>query len=360
MNKIIAVMSLLTLFQSSAWAGERYEFYNGVRALGMGGAGVAVVNDETALMVNPAGLGKLRDFFLTVMDPEVDAGADTSAIVGGNALKAFDPQEVLSMLNAGHQDERMHLRAQVFPSFVVPNFGIGVFAKYEVNAEVDSTTNLMSYDYFNDMAVVAGFNFRLFDGIIKFGFNARMVNRVEIQRTDITVTSTGLTVDSLAKEGFGVASDVGLILSAPVVMLPTLGVVLRDAGGTTYGLKEGLFTASTTDPTTTKQTLDVALALHPIFGRGVRGTFTAEYRDVLTEDEAEIEDPMRRAHVGIEANIRDAFFIRAGMNQRYWTAGLELAVLNYQLQIASYGEEIGVLDAELEDRRYVLKFAYRY
>ena len=49
------------------------------------------------------------------------------------------------------------------------------------------------------------------------------------------------------------------------------------------------------------------------------------------------------------------------MNQRYWTAGLELAIANYQLQLASYGEEIGTgPSATREDRRYIFKFAYRF
>jgi hypothetical protein len=52
---------ILTLASVHAVAAERYEFYNGIRGLGMGGAQVAVVNDETSLMINPAGLGKLRD-----------------------------------------------------------------------------------------------------------------------------------------------------------------------------------------------------------------------------------------------------------------------------------------------------------
>ena len=49
----------------SLHAMERREFYNGVRGLGMGGASVGVVNDETALLLNPAGMGKLRNAFVT-------------------------------------------------------------------------------------------------------------------------------------------------------------------------------------------------------------------------------------------------------------------------------------------------------
>ena len=59
-------------------------------------------------------------------------------------------------------------------------------------------------------------------------------------------------------------------------------------------------------------------------------------------------------------NFSDAFFFRAGMNQRYWTSGLEFDMLNYQLQAATYGEEIGTATAHKEDRRYTLKFVIRF
>ena len=62
---------------SSAEARELHEFYNGVRCLGMGGACAAVVNDETALLVNPAALGKLRDYYGTILDPEVESSANS-------------------------------------------------------------------------------------------------------------------------------------------------------------------------------------------------------------------------------------------------------------------------------------------
>ncbi|MCB0357633.1 MAG: hypothetical protein KDD40_11525, partial [Bdellovibrionales bacterium] len=84
----------------------------------------------------------------------------------------------------------------------------------------------------------------------------------------------------------------------------------------------------------------------------------AEFRDALNV--AEEEDVNRRIHAGIEFNFSDALFVRAGMNQRYWTAGLELAVMNYQIQLATYGEDIGPDNTPLEDRRYVGKFAYRF
>src|SRR5690606_14155026 len=115
-----------------------------------------------------------------------------------------------------------------------------------------------------------GFNFRIFNGRIKLGVNARGINRVESRRTDIPVNSTGLDFESIvgtetvAREGFGIASDVGLILTAPWTFLPTLALVYRDVGNTSYNLNTGMFYATTERPETTPATLDAAVALFPI------------------------------------------------------------------------------------------------
>lgn len=348
---------------TSSWGQEKFEFYQGVRGLGMGGVSIAVVNDETAVLVNPAGLGKLRNYFLTVADPELTLGSETESIVGTGITKFMDPQDTLDVLN-DNLGKHLHQKVQVFPSVVFPNFGLGVFAKYETNGEVDAAGTDYTLDYTNDWAAVVGYNFRFFDGMFKLGFNIRAVNRTEIHTT-VPSSSTGLTVKNMSQEGFGIASDVGTIITMPWRYLPTLSVVYRDVGGTRYNVQDGLFHSTAERPEVTDPTLDVAIALFPILGRGARMAFSVEYRDALgvskEEEETGLEvDSMKRVHTGFEINLRDAFFIRAGMNQRYWTAGIEIAMFNYQLQVATYGEEIGTAAVNKEDRRYIGKFAYRF
>jgi hypothetical protein len=349
------------LWASSAFAGERYEFYNGIRSLGMGGAAAAVVNDETALLANPAALGKLRNYFITVADPELDISSDTQAVIGTDVTAFMDPQTSLDKVNKAPR-RFLHQRAQLFPSIVVPNFGFGVFGKYETDAFIDSTTTKFNFNYTNDMAAVFGFNLRLFDGRIKIGANARAVDRTEIHRDDIDTASTGLSIANLATEGQGVASDVGLILAAPWTWLPTLGFVYHDVGRTHYTMNHGMFhsPSSSSYPEATPPTLDAAFAVFPILSNRTRMAVTAEMKDVLKKLEPTETDVNRLLHYGFEVNFGDMFFVRGGMNQNYWTAGIELDIANSQLQIASYGEEVGTTTTKKEDRRYVGKFAWRF
>ncbi len=323
----------------------------------MGGARIAVVNDETALMVNPAGLGKLRDYFVTVADPELELGSQTQSIIEADLFAFTDAQKTVDLLEE-NPGKHLHQRAQIFPSFVVPNFGLGVYARYAMDAQADTTGTVYDMEYRNDYAIVTGFNFRLFDGRIKLGVSARITNRVEVSQTSGSATSTGLEISNLSSEGMGIGTDAGLILALPWKWLPTLAAVWRDVGGTRYNLTEGMLYDTSTRPRAVSSTIDTAFALFQIGSHKNRFTFTGELRDVL--DVAEEEEIMRRVHVGFEYNLADAFFVRAGYHQRYWSAGVELSMLNYQLQLGSYGEDIGTPETPQEDRRYVGKFSFRF
>jgi hypothetical protein len=116
---------------------------------------------------------------------------------------------------------------------------------------------------------------------------------------------------------------------------------------------------STTDrPAMVQQDLDVALAIFPIHSNRVRSSWTVEYRGLLTSSQE--TDKAKLLHGGMEVNISDIFFIRAGYNQRYYTGGLEIASEKMQFQITTYGEEIGDETTPREDRRTVFKFAFRF
>jgi hypothetical protein len=160
------------------------------------------------------------------------------------------------------------------------------------------------------------------------------------------------------KEGAALAGDGGVILTAPWSYLPTIAASFRDLGGTTFNQGEGFFYKPGVKPDYVAPTVDVAIALFPIHSNYLRSTWTVEYHDVATASQE--TDHLRRAHGGFELNYADFLFFRAGMNQRYWTAGLEFAISKFQFQAASYGEEIGTATATREDRRYIGKFSFRF
>lgn len=355
-----AVLIALTGPVRTARAGEIYEFYNGARTLAMGGAYVTVVNDETAVFHNPGGLGKLRDPFFTIADPEIDVSANLTDFTRiDNIGDMISAQGLLDTLKT-KPGKPFHARYQISPSLVLPNFGLGILAKYKFDAEVDETGTDFRLHYINDLAAAIAYNLRLFDGMVKLGFSGRLVNRVEADTT-VPTTTTGLEIKNIAAEGMGLGVDGALILTAPIRYLPSIGAVVRDIGHTSFTMTDGmLHQTGERRPRVEKQKLDVGLSISPILGKRARATLTADIHDLMTEDEDEKEDLMRRFHGGMEINLSDFFFIRAGYNQKFWTAGFEFASERFQLQGTAYGEDIGTPNNPREDRRYVGKFSLRF
>ena len=348
------------LFCSSARAKERFDNIVGVRGLGMGGAQISAVNDETSILINPAALGKLRDSFATLVDPEVDVNNLASqSFTGSGADAAQEPQALLNYLNA-NPNRYYYARAQLMPSFVLQNFGIGAYATEFHAAQVDQNTNKMNLNWRRDTGGVIAYNFKFWEGRIKIGAAVRLFDRIEVKDVDIDTTTTGLRLQDIANEGGAVAADGGIVLTAPITYLPTLTAVVRDIGQTNFDVGKGLNYDTPGRPNGQRQTVDLGFGLYPILGKRYRLTIAGEFRDATSTDTEDQLDSMRRMHVGAELNIADVIFIRGGMNQRYWTAGLEISTEHFQFQAASYGQEIGISTATQEDRRYVGKIAIRF
>lgn len=337
---------------------ESRPFFRGVRAQGMGGASIAVVNDETALFLNPAGIGKIRGTYLVVANPELETNGNTyNLLSNGEALSGLmsNGQGLLDTLQS-NPDKPLHLKFQVLPALVATNFAAGVYVNYLWDLEYDSVNNEYDYFYRSDIGAAIGYNLRLFDGRVKLGVSGRFINRALI---DVTVlgTETNFNAEDVVQEGGGVGVDLGLMLTGPWVWLPTVTAVVRDFGNTYFQMTEGYFHRASERPPEVKQTIDAAIGLFPIHSKNTRSSFTVEYRDVAN---ANNESSTRKLHVGYELNLGDILFLRGGWNQQYWTAGLEFAVGFQQLQFATYGEEIGTDTQSREDRRYVVQYGLRF
>lgn len=347
-------------FAAQAWAGPRdevVEFFQGSRMLGMGGAQVAVASDETALLGNPAGLGRIRDVYGTILDPEVETNSNYSGIVRRTAIN--NPMDLEMVRNSllTSPDQYYYARGSIFPSIVLRNFGIGVYARQSMAAYLDPTSTNLSVRSYDDLALLLGYNLRIWDGRIKIGATGKAISRIEINQT--IAANASMDSSLYATEGLGLGLDLGLNLAAPWTYIPTLAVVMRDVGGTKFsnGKNVRLTTANVPEPML--QDIDVGAALFPIHSNYVRSAFSVEVKRLGEMSKA--VDRTRYYHLGWEINRRDAIFLRAGINQgRYWTGGLEVASNNLQLQLTSYGENVAVDGQNLEDRRYVLKISFRF
>jgi hypothetical protein len=349
-TRCVAIITLIFISCAAKASNEWFEFYNNSRSLGMGGASVAIASDDTSLFRNPANLGSIRDVYGTILDPEVEGTSNLTA-------SQIDISSVMSTL-AAKNDTYYRSKAQISPVIVRRNVGFGLIYKNEISAEIKSATpTVMDTKYINDVGAIFGANLRLFDGRIKIGASARAFNRIEVSSSDLS-TAGPTDLQTIGSEGTAVAFDAGLLIQAPWMYLPTLGVVVHDVGGTLFDKKDGLRMTTSNRPLAIKQSIDVAVSLFPIHSNSFRSVWTLEYSDVTNSRND--TDSAKRAHLGIEFNTRDVFFVRLGYNQRYVTGGFEIASENIVWQVSSYGEEIGTAAAPREDRRLNVKLAVRF
>lgn len=364
--KRISYLTLLMsyfIFAIPSWSiDELHPFYEGVRAKGMGGVQVATVNDETALVINPSALGKLRDVYGTVIDPDIDFSTNYLKLLQSSSLTDTTNLEKVKTALTNNTDTYYSYNQQLLPSFVARNFGIGILMKKTLNAYMDTNATNMETFFRDDMGLILGYNLRFFDGYIKIGVAGKLLSRIELNKVLSTSTNSfdlkTLASQGHVKEGLGVGYDVGISMTGPVAMLPTLSAVVHDVGGMSFTTQKGVRMTSTDTPTLQKQDVDVGISFSPIHGKNIRSTWAAEYRYLLTA--SDINDSSKLLHLGAEFNISDLVFLRAGYYQKHWTAGFEFASEHYQLQFATYGAEVGTADSPFEDRRYNLKFAWRY
>lgn len=349
---------LIFLFPQILWANnEWFEFYNNTRSLGMGGASVAITSDETSLYRNPANLGSIRDSYGTLLDPEIEGSSNFVQQVSSKSTgKAFEISEIKSVLSS-NLGAYYHAKAQLTPSLITRNFGVGLIYKNEVSAEMEATGTTLDVKYQSDVGVVLGSNLRLFDGRVKIGGSVRGFNRIEVVNAALPVAGSS-DLSSIASEGTAFAFDGGLLIQAPWTYIPTLGVVVHDIGGTKFDKDDGLRLTATSRPSIVLQSVDAAIAIFPIHGNQFRSVWTLEYSDITNSRND--TDNAKRIHAGIEFNSKDIFFFRMGYNQRYWTAGFEIASERIQWQVASFGEEIGTQAAPREDRRLSTKLSLRF
>ena len=151
--KCLIILSILGFTLAQA----RADFYQGIRQMGMGGASVAVVNDETSLLLNPIGLGRLRVPYITLIDPEITTNNKSINTVQDLAFDSSNIAEIYREL-ASDLDQRYFVRTQLFPSYVDRHYGFGVLLKEEVTAIRSSATQRLDVNYVYDWVGVFGFN----------------------------------------------------------------------------------------------------------------------------------------------------------------------------------------------------------
>lgn len=348
--KILVALAITGLV-SFARAYEIADQWSSVRAEGMGGAYTAVVNDSDALFYNPAGLAGTTKFAWLIADPRVGVdGIDNiktmqSVISGGSDQLTQNLQQLYG--------KRLWLDAGSKSAILIPGFAMGAFVNTQAGVYVTNPANTtMNLNYFFDYGFAAGGGFEMVPGFMKFGIAARRFNRtgttMPIGAATLATMDSSTLEAEMKDRGTGYAADLGLNFTLPAPTEPTLSLVYRNAGTTTFTHEEGNQAPPPIDPE-----LIIGGAMK-IKGALVDIIPAVDYRYANRND----IQTLSKLHIGTEVAM-PFLSLRGGLNQGYYTAGVGFNLGLVHIDCATYGVELGAYPGQQEDRRYIAQFSFQ-
>lgn len=331
------------------------ELYQGARAQAMGGAFVAVADDEQAIFMNPAGLAGIQKHRLSYIAGSLEVAQD---VVGSlTSLSSFGGGSGDSINALMGKD--IYGRAQVAPSFVMPGFGVSILVDGQtaVLARNKALPNIViGYQTTNGVQVGYGLSLgrkgrrgSASGGDFRIGVAGKILWRRGGYRTVGLTEMLNLSEDalqSLAGEyGRGIGFDAGMQYLIPINsrLTASAGVAMTEIGGITF--------TSAADPQPSN--LSAGMAFKYTLPRA-QLTLAYDYRNILA-----LTDWRKRSHLGFEAQL-PVLSLYAGLNQGYLTYGFSFDAWLMKVTAVSYGEEIGTALSQDPMRRYLLNLTFAF
>ena len=359
----------------AATVGEVIDFsihqqYVSPRALGMGNAFIGLADDHNALLYNPAGLARLEEGEINL---GIAAMLDSKVVKFKNDIdassKSGNVSDVTTLLS-NNFGNYYGARATVGSQWARPKWGLAIIP-------VDLSVNLSIHQIGGaaldviavqdtTIAYGRGWDVKWFQhDRMSLGVTGKFIYRGYYNRSllasDLAMSSDILRASD-AKEGFTADADIGSLWTPKIsstswwrFLRPSVGFVIRNVAD--YGFTQNF------------HLIDKNSGQAPKLGRRYDLGTAWELPDwwiFKTRALADIRDMgatnftfKKGSHLGAEFiwKIRSWWRggWRVGLNQGYFTAGFTGKLGIFNLDIATYAEEVGPSDSPIASRRYVAK-----
>lgn len=369
--KIVAAISLFLIFigalipWGSAWGAIDFsdaaypEFATSGRALAMGNAYVAKVDDSAAAFYNPAGLGTVRkphfhlsNLHLEVNKDWIDLGTGgTITDATSNFMKGFEVDGTRQLLK-DHPGSFSHSRFHFTPNFTARFISIGYLYSSQTRGAYGSQTGAQ-YEYARrlDTGPYVALNLSLFGGIFKVGATGIYLTRKEAYGESDINTSLEMN-DSDYKKGRALLFTTGAKLTLPVYGLPTLAAKLNNSTSRVFNPSDGFGGA----PDKVEPSLDLGLSLTPQIGKTVRIHWELNYKDA--NDRYTDVSSTRKLGLGLEFDFRRIFFIRFGYGDGFGSGGIGIRTRKLEFDLTTYA--VDTTNSQFrgeEDRRFLISIS---
>lgn len=351
---------------------ESFDFTS-ARERSMGGRHVALADDSSVLLTNPAGLADVPSSYsaaelgIRMVGPVFDIA---DLFVGGNTSLADFLAKNDYKLYAG-----LDISGPLALGYTGGGLGFGLFNKTRFYVDVASAASI-DITAGEDLLLAGGYALR-FDLGKGHELDAGVVAKGYVRgQTD---SNMGIV------EAMGVVSNPASVISDPFILTTGIGLdagvrwawnglaaglVCRDAFSpaiSTVYSSAGAFLASspgTSSYVALPRSLDLGLAWTPSLGRlgEVIDTLliALDYRDLLDLFAIVPRNPILNVGLGVEARVLEIVTLRAGVADALPSAGMGLNLSAFTLNISAYGAELGLDPGDRPYYNLLIDFSFKY
>ncbi|MCM2279531.1 MAG: hypothetical protein NDJ89_15755 [Oligoflexia bacterium] len=360
MRRLSPVVSMLlaALFTMSgavrvARAEPLRELYRGARAQAMGNAFTALADDEQAIFYNPAGLAGIQKHAIHYFVSDLEISRD---IIGNYQSLSTISSPSGDAMNA-MMGKNTNGRAQLSPSFVMPNFGVAILLdqQFAVMAKNQALPNItLGYQATNGVQVAYGVSLlggrrRNQNTDLRLGVGGKVMWRRGGFRQIGLTQMLNLDADSLkamfGSYGRGLGFDVGLqsVMQVNSRLQMNAGIALTEIGDMKF--------LSGAD--TQKGNLSAGVAFKYRLPQ-VGIALAYDYRHIL--DDA---DWRKKFHLGSEFQL-PMLSLYFGLNQLKLSYGVAFDAWLVKVTALTYTEELGTTLGQDPERRFMLRLALKF
>lgn len=335
---------LLLILSNAAFATELHQQGESARSIAMGGTYTSFVKGAESVYFNPAALARVQGFDFIIGQVHGAYSKDAQRFV----TQAQNSGSTLTLADInGFYGLNSFADVTANSGFAMPFFGVGV---YSSNYILESFNNppfpTFNATFLSDYGYVIGAAYP-FGPATSVGIAARHIQRwggvQDVLITNLIGTNDKtLLQNTFQDHGVGNAMDLAFMTTLSGTLNPTLSLVWKDVGRTTFQQ-----TAGTSAPPSQGDNL--------IFGASfeqetsiINWTHALEYKYIATPN----EDFSKKIHLGTEASI-GFIDLRAGINQGYVTYGAGIDLWLIKADAAYFSTELGNAAGQLRNDRYI-------
>ncbi|MFC1501409.1 conjugal transfer protein TraF [Elusimicrobiota bacterium] len=391
---VVLLIAVAFIFPSIVFSAEAPVFIRGIRPLGMGGAFVALSDDQNAMFYNPAGITQRTGSQFTLFELPITIGNDTMEFYqffsdNSDALENFDSApnaeqiELLDEIN----NTVSKLRAKIMLGF--PNlsyltsgkgflaWGLGVYSQADIGFQFNRSLIIPNISYWGNIdGLVAVPLAHKFDevpyvpGSVSVGTTLKYLYRGNLSAYNKSILEFE-EMSPQIQSGTGMGMDVGVLHQLNSRW--NFGLQISDLGGTSISYDAvtasdpgEIDMAARTEMIRSEWNVGAAYIPSKIYfwpGKSIntkdRIRLMGDIRDILNTDERLFDTTVwKKIHLGAEFVV-GSLALRGGYNSGYPSCGFGLRIpfVGLKCDYAYWTDEKGVYAGQVPESHHRLSLA---